>query len=147
MIGIPLTKEEINELLVKEKICWLATVSPKRQPHVIPINFGFFHGQVHIIFVSNNSKSVRNIENNPRVCFGINVGWKEGEIRCVLIHGRARLIDDIEALKQAHLKILPKYLSSKKEAKDFLQKLIASGTLAKRTLVVIKPEKTSSWKI
>jgi len=147
MVGIPLTKEEAEELLVKEKICWLATASPKGQPHVIPINFGFFDGQVHIIFVSNKAKSVRNIEKNPKVCFGINVGWRKGEIRCVLVHGRAELISDVDVLKQAHLKILPKYLSSIKEAKDFLQELIASGGIAKRTLVVIKPEKTSSWKI
>jgi len=102
---------------------------------------------VHIIFVGKKAKSVKNMEKNPKVCFGINAGWKKGEIRCVLIHGRAELIGDIDALKQAHLEILPKYLSSIKEANDFLQELIASGEIAKRTLVVIKPEKTSSWKI
>jgi hypothetical protein len=29
MVGTPLSEEEIRELLIKEKTCWLATVSPK----------------------------------------------------------------------------------------------------------------------
>ena len=147
MVGVPLSKEEIHELLLKEKTCWLATATPKGQPHVIPINFGFFDGNVQVIFVDGKSKSVRNMKNNPRVCFGINVGERAGQIKCVLIHGRAELIDDIDALKQAHLKILPKYLPSKREAEDQLQKLTLSGAITKRILVVIKPLKIISWKL
>jgi len=147
MVGTPLSEEELNELLAKEKICWLATASPKGQPHAIPINFGFFNGKVHIIFVNNNSKSVRNIKRNPSVCFGVNVGYREGEIKCALIRGKAELIDDLDALKHAHLKILPKYLPSKEEAENFLQKLTASGAIAKRILLVIKLEKITTWKL
>jgi nitroimidazol reductase NimA-like FMN-containing flavoprotein (pyridoxamine 5'-phosphate oxidase superfamily) len=147
MVGTPLSKEEIRELLVKEKTCWLATVTPEGRPHIIPINFGFFNGNVYIIFVSNKSKSVRNIKNNQNVCFGINIGEKPGKIKCVLISGKAELIDEIDALKQAHLKILPKYLTSKKDAEHFLQKLTASGAIKTRTLVIIKPLKITSWKL
>jgi len=147
MVGTPLSEVEIHELLVKEKTCWLATVSAKGEPCLIPIHFGFFDGNVHIIFVSNKSKSVRNIENNPKVCFGINVGWKAGEIRCVLIHGKAEIIDEIDALKKAHLRIFTKYLPSEKDAEEFLQKLMTSGAMAKRTLVVIKPRRIISWRL
>jgi nitroimidazol reductase NimA-like FMN-containing flavoprotein (pyridoxamine 5'-phosphate oxidase superfamily) len=147
MVGTALSEEELHELLIKEKICWLATASPKGHPHAIPINFGFFEDKVHIIFVSNKSKSVRNIRNNPSVCFGVNVGYKAGEIKCALIHGKAELIDNPDALKRAHLKILPKYLPSKEEAENFLQKLTTSGAITKRILVVIKPEKTITWKL
>ena len=147
MVSIPLSEEEIRELLAQEKTCWLATVSPKGEPHLIPIHFGFFDGDVHIIFVSNKSKSVRNIENNPSVCFGINVGERAGEIRCVLIRGEAEIIDRIDVLKKAYLKVLTRYLPSKKEAEEFLQKLMISGAITKRTLVVIKPQKIISWKL
>jgi hypothetical protein len=147
MVGTPLSEAEIRELLVEEKTCWLATISPKGEPHLIPIHFGFFDGNVHIIFVSKESKSVRNIEGNPSVCFGINVGERAGEIKCVLIHGKAKIIDDSEMLRKAHFKILTKYLPSRKEAEDVLQKLMASGAIKKRALVVIAPEKTISWKL
>jgi nitroimidazol reductase NimA-like FMN-containing flavoprotein (pyridoxamine 5'-phosphate oxidase superfamily) len=147
MVGLPLSEQEIRELLVNEKTCWLTTVTPKGQPHIVPVNFGFFNGNVYIIFVSNKSKSVRNIENNPNVCFGVNVGKKPFKIKCVLIRGKAELIDEIDALRQAHLKILPKYLSSKRDAEDFLQKLTASGAIKKRTLIVIKPSRIISWKL
>jgi len=143
----PLSKEEIHELLEKEKICWLATVTPKSRPHLIPINFGFFNGEVHVIFVDSNSKSVKNVKNNPNVCFGINVGEGAGEIKCVLIRGRAKLTNDVDSLQKAHTKILPKYLPSKAEAEGFLQKITASGAIAKRTLLVIKPRKIVSWKL
>jgi len=147
MVGIPLSKEEIHKLLTNEKTCWLATVTPKGKPHLIPINFGFFDGKVHIIFVDNMSKSIRNIENNQNVCFGINIGYKAGEIKCVLIHGKAEIIDKIDTLRKAHLKILTKYLQSKKEAKRFLQKLIDSGAMRKRVLVIIASSKTISWEL
>jgi nitroimidazol reductase NimA-like FMN-containing flavoprotein (pyridoxamine 5'-phosphate oxidase superfamily) len=147
MARTPLAEKEIRELLIKEKTCWLATITPKGKPHLIPINFGFIGGKVHIIFVNKRSKSVRNIEHNPNVCFGINVGYEANEIKCVLIHGKAQLIENIEVLKKAYQKILTKYLPSKEEAGSFLQKLIVSGAIAKRTLIVIRPEKTISWKL
>jgi len=147
MVGAPLTEKEVRELLVKEKTCWLATITPKGKPHLIPIHFGFFNGKVHIIFVNRESKSVRNIKHNPNVCFGINIGYKANEIKCVLIQGKAQLIDDISILKNAHQKILTKYLPSKEKAEAFLQRLIISGAIAKRTLVVVNPENTISWKL
>lgn len=147
MVGMPLSREEVRELLANEKICWLGTISPKGEPHLVPIYFGFFDGKVHIIFVSGKSKSIRNIENNSSVCFGINVGEREGEIKCVLINGKAEVINNINLLKRAHRKILTKYLPSKKEGEQLLQKLIASGAITKRTLVVIKSKKIISWKL
>lgn len=147
MIGTPLSEAEIRELLVEEKTCWLSTISPKGEPHLIPIHFGFFDGNVHIMFVNKRAKSVRNIESNPSVCFGINIGERAGEIKCVLIHGKAKIIDNPEMSRKAYLKILTKYLPSGKEAEDVLQKLIASGAIRKRVLGVIAPEKTISWKL
>jgi hypothetical protein len=147
MVGTPLSKAEVHELLAKEKTCWLATITPKGEPHLIPIHFGFFDGNVHIIFVNKKAKSVRNIKSNPNVCFGINVGERAGEIKCVLIHGKAKIIDKLETLRKAHLKILTKYSPSEKDAENFLQKLIASGAIKKRALVIIAPEKTISWKL
>jgi len=147
MVGTPLSEAEIRELLVKEKTCWLATVSAKGEPHLIPIHFGFLDGKVHIIFVNKRAKSVRNIERHPGVCIGINVGEREGEIKCVLFHGKSRIINNLEMLRKAHSKILTKYLPSEKEAEDFLQKLMASGAIKKRALVIITPEKTISWKL
>lgn len=147
MVGTPLSEAEIRKLLVEEKTCWLATVSPKGEPHLIPIHFGFFDGSMHIIFVDKRAKSVRNIESEPSVCIGINVGERAGEIKCVLIHGKAKIINNLEMLRKAHCKILPKYLPSEREAEDLLQKLIESGAIRKRALAVIEPEKTISWKL
>lgn len=146
-IGTPLTETEIRELLVKEKTGWLATTSPKKEPHLIPIHFGFFDDKVHIVFVYKTTKSLAYIQNNPSVCFGINVGEKTGEIRCVLIRGKGKVIDNLDRLKRAYFKLLTKYLPSKEEAETILRKSIASGTIAKRTLVVIEPEKIISWKL
>jgi len=147
MVGTPLSEAEIRELLVKEKTCWLATVSPSGEPHLIPIHFGFLDGNVNIIFVNRRAKSVRNIERHPNVCVGINVGERAGEIKCVLIHGKSKIINNLEMLRKTYSKILNKYLPSEKKAEDFLQKLIASGTIKKRALVIITPEKTTSWKL
>jgi len=147
MTGTPLTEAEIHKLLVQEKTCWLATISTKGEPHLIPIHFGYFDGNVHIIFVDKRAKSVRNIESNPSVCFGINVGERAREIECVLIHGKAKVINNLTLLRKAYSKILRKYLPSEKEANNFLRKLTVSNAIRKRALVVITPEKTISWKL
>ena len=55
MVGTSLSTDEIQRLLVEEKICWLATVSPKGQPHAIPINFGFFNDTVFLIQKTENN--------------------------------------------------------------------------------------------
>lgn len=146
-VGTSLNEKEIRELLTEEKTGWLATVSPEKRPHLIPIHFGFFDGKVHVVFVHKSSKSLRYIQNNSSICFGVNVGEKEGEIKCVLILGKGGVVDDNVAFTNAYLKILTKYLSSKDEAEAFFQKLTSSQAIAKRTLVVIKPEKTISWKL
>lgn len=119
----------------------------KKEPHLIPIHFGFFDGNIYLAFVYKRTKSLRYIRNNPNVCFGINVGERAGEIKCVLIRGRSKVIDNIDAIKNFYLKILTKYSSSKEEAEAILQKSIASGTITKRTLVVIEPEKIISWRL
>ena len=80
MVGTPLSTDEIHRLLAEEKIGWLATVSPKGQPHAIPINFGFFNDIVHIIFVDDKSRSVRNIRNNERVSLGINLEFNKAVV-------------------------------------------------------------------
>jgi len=147
MVGTPLTKNEINELLAKEKTGWLATISLKSEPHLIPIHFGFFDGEIYLIFVDKKSKSLRYIKTNPSVCFGVNVGEKAGEIKCVLIRGNGKIIDNTEILKNVYLKVLKKYLPSEEERETFLQKLMVSGSIARRTLVVIEPEKIISWKL
>jgi len=147
MMRTPLSEAEINELLSKEKTCWLATISLEREPHLIPIHFGFFDGNVHIIFVNKRAKSVRNIESHSSVCFGINVGERAQEIKCVLIHGKAKIVNNLETLKTVYLKILTKYLPSEKEAENFLKKTMDSGAIRRRILVVITPEKTISWKL
>jgi nitroimidazol reductase NimA-like FMN-containing flavoprotein (pyridoxamine 5'-phosphate oxidase superfamily) len=147
MVGSPLKENEVNELLAREKTGWLATISQDSKPHLIPIHFGFFNGKVHMIFVDKESKSLRCIENNPSVCFGINVGERAGEIKCVLIRGKGTIIDNSDTLKGAYSKILEKYLPSREESETFLRRLVVSGSIAKRTLVIIEPEKMISWKL
>jgi len=138
---------EISELLVKEKTGWLATVSPEKKPHLIPIHYGFFEGKVHVMFVHKTNVSLKHIQNDESVCFGVNVGERAGEIKCVLIHGKGRIVENSSVLFTAYLKILTKYLPSKEDAESFLRKLMSSRAIEQRTLVVIEPEKTISWKL
>ena len=102
---------------------------------------------MYVVFVYKGTKSLRYIRNNPSVCFGINVGERAGEIKCVLLRGKGKIVDDIDVMKKIYLKILTKYLPSKQEAEAFLQKLTITGIVAKRTLVVIKPVKILAWKL
>jgi len=146
-VGTPLNEVEIRELLANEKTGWLATVSPEKKPHLIPIHYGFFEGKVHVVFVHKQNVSLRYIRNDGSVCFGVNVGEGAGEIKCVLIHGKGRIVENSGVLSSAYLKILTKYLPSKEDAESFLRKLMSSRAIVQRTLVVIEPEKMISWKL
>jgi len=146
-LGTPLSEVEICELLANEKTGWLATVSPENKPHLIPIHYGFFEGKVHVVFVHKKNVSLRHIQNDGSVCFGVNVGERAGEIKCVLVYGKGKIGENGGVLFSAYSKILTKYLPSKEDAESFLRKLMSSRAIERRTLVVIEPQKMISWKL
>lgn len=66
-----LNKEEIGELLGKEKICFVATTRPGGRPHIVPIWFIYHNGKIYFE-TDETTVKFRNIQNNNKValCFG-----------------------------------------------------------------------------
>ena len=61
-----LNREEIEELLDKEEICYIATTRPDGRPHVMPIWFIYHEGKIYFETDETTTK-FKNIQHNNRV--------------------------------------------------------------------------------
>lgn len=67
---ITVTVEErhlIEEIITKNKVCYVAMVDEEGMPYVIPMNFGY-EDDVIYLHSAQEGKSIRVLENNPNVC-------------------------------------------------------------------------------
>ena len=98
------SRTEMEEILLRETIGWLATTADGR-PYAVPLNYAYIDGKIYF-HCALEGKKLDAIRANPEVCFA--VGRQEGEIRrhrgsvchpdneSVLCFGRARVLEDYE---------------------------------------------------
>lgn len=80
-----LSASELTETLVGVQVLDLATVTPRSEPRVSPVDGLFFRGNFWFGSAENSSR-FRHIRTNPAVSGAINRG---GEEFLVVVHGRA----------------------------------------------------------
>ena len=80
---MPLSKPEINELLDKEEIVYIATSRPDGSPHIAPIWFVVHKGKLYFK-TDKTTVKFKNIEANNKIalCFGGKVTYIiEGSVK------------------------------------------------------------------
>jgi len=68
---VPLNKSEIDELLEKEEIVFIATTKPNGSPHIAPIWFVFHKGKIYFE-TDKATVKFKNIKRKNKIalCFG-----------------------------------------------------------------------------
>lgn len=68
---MPLNKSEIDDLLNREEICYIATTRPNGDPHLVPIWFIYHTGKIYFETDSTTVK-FKNIQKRNKIalCFG-----------------------------------------------------------------------------
>ena len=92
-----------EERLVKTRIYWLTTITPKGDPHVMPI-WGIWSAHRFYFSTQANSAKVRNLAANPKCVIAT-----ENAIEAVMVQGTAQRMDNAAHIVELILAYKAKY--------------------------------------
>jgi hypothetical protein len=129
-------KAEVEAVLGKAEVGRLGTCVDGR-PYIVPLNFAYQGGKIYF-HGAGEGKKLRDIAENPQVCFEVDTAEKmpaEGpcdysyRYRSVIATGRARMLHDIDERADALRVIVEKYAEGKGE-EITLERMERFATLA-----------------
>jgi PPOX class probable F420-dependent enzyme len=138
---IQMSPDEIWKFIEERKSLQVATIGADGTPHLTTLWFAVVDGEIAFETFTKSQKIV-NLKRDPRIAVLVEDGLKYNELRGVSINGRAELTDDPavvfryarEVVRKNQPEVPPEHI-------DAAAKMMA----AKRTIVVVKPEKIVSW--
>jgi len=138
---ITLTQEEQEEMLRTSYTIILSTLDSRGYPHSVPMWYVVRDGRVHMT-TYNKSQKVVNLRRDPRCCLLLEAGLGYQELRGMLIRGRAELHTELEAVLDVLLEVHAKHGLGGTDSE--VGKAMRAQA-AKRVLVIVAPERVSSW--
>lgn len=132
---IPLTDEELHQLLGERRLARLATIDKEGWPQVTPVWFKYRNGVVEVVSEKKSFK-VRNMLRNRRVALVVEEDASPN--RSVMIKGFADVVE--KDVGEAILRQSVKYLGDENGR-------VYAGSLHSQdfVLVRIRPVKTKTW--
>ncbi len=127
-----------DEFLKSQKILRFATIDKNQFPHIVPV--WYMHNRNKFYIGTNtNTQKVKNVKNNKKISFCIDVGINSPNIYGIMGRGEANLILEKAKVKKIAEKILLRYFESleNKSAKELLRDTDC--------IIEIIPKKTSTW--
>jgi len=86
-------KKSLAKLIEWERVCRVATVSPRRVPHIVPVCHVFVDGKPY--FASErNARKIRNLRSLPNVAVTVDLysdDWSQ--LKGVMLQGKAAFIE------------------------------------------------------
>ncbi|KFM20882.1 Pyridoxamine 5'-phosphate oxidase protein [Marine Group I thaumarchaeote SCGC AAA799-D07] len=128
-----------DEFLKKQKILHLATLDKKNNPHIVPVWY-LFDSKKFYIGTNLKTEKAKNIKNNNKISFCVDIGINSPDIFGVMGQGIAKLIRDKNDISRIEKRILLRYFKTldNKSAKDLLEETDC--------IIEITPKKYSVWK-
>ena len=128
-----------DEFLKKQKILRLATLDKNDNPHVVPVWY-LFNSKKLYIGTNLKTEKAKNVKNNNKVSFCVDVGINSPDIFGVMGRGDAKLIMEKNKVSKIEKIILLRYFKTlnNKSAKDLLAETDC--------IIEITPKEYSVWK-
>ena len=138
---IAMREDEIWKFIEERKSLQVATIGADGAPHLTTLWFAIVDGEIAFETFTKSQKIV-NLKRDPRIAVLVEDGLKYNELRGVAINGRAELHEDpAVVLPYARAMVRRNQPEVPAEHVEAATKMMA----AKRTVVVVKPEKIVSW--
>lgn len=138
---IQMSPDEIWKFIEERKSLQVATIGADGAPHLTTLWFAIVEGDI-VFETFTKSQKIVNLKRDPRIAVLVEDGIKYNELRGVAINGRAVLHDDpAVVLPYARAMVRRNQPEVPEEHVEAAAKMMA----AKRTVVVVKPEKIVSW--
>ena len=111
-----------DEFLKKQKILRLATLDKKDNPHVVPVWY-LFNSKKLYIGTNSKTEKAKNVKNNSKVSFCVDVGINSPDIFGVMGQGVGKLIIEKNEVARIEKIILLRYFNTldDKSAKELLE--------------------------
>ncbi len=136
-----MSEEELWPFIEEQKSLQVATLNRDGSPHLTTLWFALVDGEI-VFETYTKSQKIRNLERDPRIAVLLEDGEVYGELRGVSISGHAELHKDPEHVQRYATQVLIR--NNQDVPPDALEEA-AKGLAAKRTAVVVKPDKIVSW--
>ena len=129
--------QTVTEFLKKQKILHLATLDKMNNPHIVPVWY-MFNSKLYI-GTNSKTKKAKNIRNNSKVSFCVDVGINSPDIFGVMGQGNAKLIREKNEVSKIEKRILLRYFKTlnNKSAQELLEETDC--------IIEIRPKKYSVW--
>lgn len=128
-----------DNFIQTQRILRIATIDTKGNPHIVPVWYRYANKKIYI-GTNTRTRKAKNVKQNPKVSFCVDVGINAPDIFGVMGIGRARLILEDRRVKSIAKKILLRYFKNLKSK--------SAQSLLKDTdcIIEIMPKKLSTWK-
>jgi PPOX class probable F420-dependent enzyme len=121
----------------------LSTLDPRGYPHSVPMWFTVRDGAILMTTYAKSQKTL-NLRRDPRCSLLVEAGEAYGELRGVLIRGRAQIDADVDAVLETLAAIRTKHGLGGLDPDPAVAAAMRAHA-AKRVLLRITPERVSSW--
>ena len=111
-----------DEFLKKQKVLRLATLDKNGNPHVVPVWY-LFNSKKLYIGTNSKTEKAKNVKNNSKVSFCVDVGINSPDIFGVMGRGDTKLIMEKNKVSRIEKTILLRYFKTlnNKSAKELLE--------------------------
>jgi PPOX class probable F420-dependent enzyme len=134
-----LSRQAMKIFLGEQKVCRLATVDRRGQPHVVPVWHILLDGDLYIE-TSPKSKKGLNLKTNPKIALVVDAGDSFDAYKGVMIQGRVEFVKDKKMLVRFREAMAQRYFGTSEHPG---YKYLVSGS--DPLLMKVLPEKVVTW--
>ncbi|HWW52527.1 MAG TPA: TIGR03618 family F420-dependent PPOX class oxidoreductase [Acidimicrobiales bacterium] len=137
---IRMSDDEVAAFLAGPNTLQVASINADGTPHLVAMFYAVVDGEVGF-WTYGKAQKVVNLRRDPRITVMVETGKTYDELKGVTITGRARLVEDCDAVTAFGEVLYPRYFG---ELNDAARAGVAV-TGQKRIVVMVEPVKVVSW--
>ena len=141
--AVRLTEAEQAEFLGEQLKVQVATIGADGAPHLTTLFYALDDDGRIAFWTYASSQKIHNLRRDPRVSVLIEDGEDYFELRGVSIRGRARLIEEYDAIRALGARVLER-MSGGADLGELGDQLL-DAQARKRVGVVVEPDRIASW--
>jgi PPOX class probable F420-dependent enzyme len=141
---IRLDPQEVRSFLEGGRTLVLCSVGHDGIPHPMPMWYALEEDGAVVMTTFAKSQKVRNLERDPRVALLVEDGESYGELRGVVLYGRAELVRETERVLDTLARVSRRYGPGAGADPGTLRAALRRQA-AKRVALRIRPERVVSW--
>src|ERR1700722_14721806 len=138
--SIKMSAGEVDAFLREQRSTTMCTMHPDGSIHAVAMWYAFLDGQL-AVETKYKSQKVQNLRRDPRITFLVEAGEQYEDLRGVGLVGRARIVEDPEAMMAFGVSMWERYFGPYAEdQRQFVERM-----MNKRLVVAIDVAKGVSW--